>query len=71
VKPGEQQFWRVANTASDTILDVELNYDGVAQPIRLVALDGVPTGSQDGTRQGKLVELTHVRIPTAGRAELS
>jgi|1186.fasta_scaffold03923_2 hypothetical protein len=41
VKPGEQQFWRVANTASDTILDVELNYDGVAQPIRLVALDGV------------------------------
>ncbi len=68
-KPQEQQFWRVANTSADTILDIELNYDGVAQPLQVVALDGVATGSQDGTRMGKIVTVTHLLIPTAGRAE--
>jgi FtsP/CotA-like multicopper oxidase with cupredoxin domain len=34
-----------------------------------VGLDGVPTGSQDGTRQGKIVPVSHILIPTAGRAE--
>jgi FtsP/CotA-like multicopper oxidase with cupredoxin domain len=35
----------------------------------LAALDGVPTGSQDGTGQGTLVPKTHILIPPAGRAE--
>lgn len=66
---GEKQFWRVANTAADTILDLEVRYDDVPQTVMLVALDGVPTGSQDGTRQGKALPVTHMRIPPAGRAE--
>jgi hypothetical protein len=41
----------------------------VAQPLLLVGLDGVPTGSQDGTRRGKVVNRTGIRIPPAGRAE--
>jgi FtsP/CotA-like multicopper oxidase with cupredoxin domain len=69
VRPQEKQFWRVANTASDTILDIALLYDGRPQKLELVGLDGVPTGSQDGTRLGKLVRVDHVRIPTAGRVE--
>jgi FtsP/CotA-like multicopper oxidase with cupredoxin domain len=64
-----KQFWRVGNLAADTILDVQLLYDGVPQVLQLVALDGVPTGSQDGTQQGQLVPVTHILIPPAGRAE--
>jgi FtsP/CotA-like multicopper oxidase with cupredoxin domain len=48
---------------------LQVVYDGVPQTLKIVALDGVPTGSQDGTRQGKIVETTQILIPTAGRAE--
>jgi len=65
----EQQFWRLANTAADSILDIALLYDGSPQKLEVVALDGVPTGSQDGTRLGKLVTVDHVRVPPAGRVE--
>ncbi len=65
----KKQFWRVGNLAADTILDVQLLYDGAPQVLQLVALDGVPTGSQDGTQQGQLVPVTHILIPPAGRAE--
>jgi FtsP/CotA-like multicopper oxidase with cupredoxin domain len=66
---GAQEFWRVANTAADTILDLQLKYDGVAQPLTLVALDGVPIGSQDGTQQGYTITQKDVYIPPASRAE--
>src|SRR5215467_4487493 len=69
IRPNEKQFWRLANTAAGTIIDVQLLYDGVAQTLQLVGLDGVPTGSQDGTRVGKLVAVKHLLIPPAGRAE--
>jgi FtsP/CotA-like multicopper oxidase with cupredoxin domain len=69
IRPNESQLWRVANTAAGTIIDLQLKYDGVAQTLGLVALDGVPTGSQDGTRQGKVVNVKHILIPPAGRAE--
>jgi hypothetical protein len=39
---GERQFWRVVNAASDTILDLQLQFDGAPQAIQLVAIDGVP-----------------------------
>src|SRR5262249_44149800 len=55
-KPGEKEFWRLANTSANTILEIELNYDGKPQKLDVVALDGVPTGSQDGTRLGKPVK---------------
>ena len=65
--PNETQFWRVANASADTILDLQVVYDGKPQPIQLVALDGVPLGSQDGTAQGKLITVTDLR-PAARRA---
>ena len=52
MKPGRRELWRVANASADTIIDLQLQYDGAAQPLQVVALDGVPTGSQDGTMQG-------------------
>ncbi len=69
MNPGVQEFWRVANTAADTIMDLKLKYDGQAQPLGIVALDGVPTGSQDGKRQGTIVTQKEILIPPAGRAE--
>jgi FtsP/CotA-like multicopper oxidase with cupredoxin domain len=66
---GEQQLWRVSNSSADTILDLQVVYDGVAQNLQIVALDGVPTGSQNGTQQGQIVNASDILIPTAGRAE--
>src|SRR6516165_5609901 len=65
----EQEFWRIANASADTIIDLQLQFDGVPQPLLVVGLDGVPTGSQDGTRRGKIVKRTDILIPPAGRAE--
>jgi FtsP/CotA-like multicopper oxidase with cupredoxin domain len=69
IKPGEKQFWRVLNASADTILDLQLQYDGVAQPFQVVALDGVPTGSQDGTSRGKSFSETDILLAPAARAE--
>jgi FtsP/CotA-like multicopper oxidase with cupredoxin domain len=69
VKPGRREFWRVVNASADSVLDLVVNYDGVEQPLEVVGLDGVPTGSQDGTGHGKPVYMKRILLPTAGRAE--
>ncbi len=66
---GQRQFWRVINASADTVLNLEIQYDGKAQILGVVALDGVPTGSQDGTTLGKTVLKTQILVPPAGRAE--
>ena len=57
----------VAPTGRDWLLEVK--YDGKAQPLQIVALDGVPTGSQDGKRQGTIVTQKDILVPPGGRAE--
>ena len=69
VNSGQQEFWRVVNASADTIMDVALVYDKVPQTLQIAALDGVPTGSQNGTEQGTLIPVKHILIPPAGRAE--
>ena len=69
MQTGGKEFWRVSNSSADTILDLQLLYDNVAQPLTLVALDGVPIGSQDGTVPGQTLTQTDILIPPAGRAE--
>ncbi len=69
IRPGEKQLWRVVNACADTQLDLQLQYDGKPQTLEVVGLDGVPTGSQDGTRKGKIVKVTDIFLPTAARAE--
>ena len=69
ITPGRREFWRVVNASADVISDLQLTYDGVAQTIELVGLDGVPLGSQDGTRTGKIQKVTHILLPPAGRVE--
>jgi len=67
--PGRREFWRVLNASADTVADLQVNYNGIAQSLVVVARDGVPIGSQDGTRQGKTVTATDILLPPAGRAE--
>jgi len=69
MKPLEKQFWRVVNASADTILDLQLQYDGMPQPLQVVALDGVPVNSQDGTARGKLLMETDILLAPAARAE--
>ena len=66
---GTSEFWRVANAAANTIMDIEVDYDGKPQTLQVVGLDGVPTGSQDGKRQGTIVNEKHILLPPASRAE--
>jgi FtsP/CotA-like multicopper oxidase with cupredoxin domain len=67
--PGETQFWRVSNSSSDSILDLQVQFDGVPQTIKLVAIDGVSVGSQDGTQPGNVIPVTHFRMPPGSRVE--
>jgi FtsP/CotA-like multicopper oxidase with cupredoxin domain len=69
MKVGQKEFWRVSNSSADTILDLQLLYDNVAQPLKIVALDGVPVNSQDGTTPGSTLTQKDVLIAPAGRAE--
>jgi len=69
MQKGTQEFWRVANAAANTIMDIEVDYDGKPQTLQVVGEDGVPTGSQDGKRQGKLVNEHHLLLPPASRVE--
>ena len=71
VHPHEKQFWRVTNSSADTILDLQLKYDGVVQNLELVAIDGVAVNSQGGAQPGTLVSVTHFRLPPAGRVEFA
>jgi len=69
VRPGQAEFWRVANTSADSILDLRVVYDGVQQTLRVVAIDGVPVNSQDGTSTGPPIPVKNFRLPPAGRVE--
>jgi FtsP/CotA-like multicopper oxidase with cupredoxin domain len=69
MQAGGQEFWRVVNADANTILDLQVRYDGVPQPLQIAAFDGVPTGSKDGHHQGTLVTQTDILLMPSGRAE--
>ena len=66
---GETQFWRVVNSAADTILDLQVLYDGVPQTLQIVGIDAVPVNSQEGPQPGQLIPVTRFRLPVASRVE--
>jgi FtsP/CotA-like multicopper oxidase with cupredoxin domain len=69
IRPLEKQLWRVVNASADTILDLQVRYDGRRQPLQVVALDGVPTGSQDGAFRGHALTQTDIFLAPSARAE--
>jgi FtsP/CotA-like multicopper oxidase with cupredoxin domain len=44
----EQEFWRVLNTSADTLLNIQVVDHGVAQPLQIVSVDGVPLTDGNG-----------------------
>jgi FtsP/CotA-like multicopper oxidase with cupredoxin domain len=61
MKPGEKQFWRVANATLQNFLQLQVVVNAQAQTLELVALDGYPLT--------KTRPVTTISIPPAGRAE--
>jgi len=61
MKPGAKEFWRVANAASQAFLALRVMFGKTAQPVKLIALDGVPVR--------KSVDLRTIELPPGGRAE--
>jgi FtsP/CotA-like multicopper oxidase with cupredoxin domain len=68
MKPGERQLWRVLNASAITYLSLQLLYDGVAQAVDVVALDGVPIHNKD-LPQSHSIRLNHLGVPPGGRIE--
>jgi FtsP/CotA-like multicopper oxidase with cupredoxin domain len=61
MKPGEKQFWRVANATTQAFLNLQVLFGTTAQTLEVISLDGVPvTGDPI---------VTSINIPPAGRAE--
>ena len=69
MQPNQLELWRVLNASANTMLNLKLLYDGVEQSLRIVGLDGVPTGSQDAQRQGIVITKTNILLAPASRAE--
>jgi FtsP/CotA-like multicopper oxidase with cupredoxin domain len=61
MKPGEKQFWRVANATLQDFLQLQVQVNGTAVPLEMIALDGYPLAQ---TRNQ-----TTILVPPAGRAE--
>ncbi|HZR56026.1 MAG TPA: multicopper oxidase domain-containing protein [Terriglobales bacterium] len=68
VKPSEKQFWRVLNASADTQIDLQLRFNLKAQPLGLVAWDGIPISS-GGRGEDSVHWQNHIPIPPGGRAE--
>jgi FtsP/CotA-like multicopper oxidase with cupredoxin domain len=61
------EFWRVLNAAANTQMQLQYVVGGVAQPLQLVALDGVPIGQGTGSIQ--TVTQTSIVLAPGARAE--
>jgi FtsP/CotA-like multicopper oxidase with cupredoxin domain len=62
VKPDEQQLWRIANTAANSIFILQYLVKGKPQELKLVAVDGVPIPTGPETR-------TTIQLGPGARAE--
>jgi FtsP/CotA-like multicopper oxidase with cupredoxin domain len=68
MRPGEQQLWRVLNACAITYLNLQVLFNGEAQAVQIVALDGIPL--TDGGKWGNhVIWLNHLGVPPGGRIE--
>jgi FtsP/CotA-like multicopper oxidase with cupredoxin domain len=61
MKPGEKQFWRVANATIQDFMPLQFWVNGTPQSFQLIALDGYPLAAPRS--------VTTILVPPAGRAE--
>lgn len=67
MRPGRKELWRVLNAAAGTIFNLQLVTGGVAQPVEIVAADGVPLISDSGDHRSQ--KTTNILLPPGARAE--
>ncbi len=65
--PGRQELWRVANTAADTILDLQYVVNGSPQTLQVAAIDGYPIAA--GSSGQPFAAETDILLPPGARAE--
>ena len=63
--PHRQEFWRVLNAAADTIFNLQVMVNNAPQPLRLLAIDGVPLSAESPSSR----KTTEVFLPPGSRAE--
>jgi FtsP/CotA-like multicopper oxidase with cupredoxin domain len=68
MKPDEQQLWRVVNASGITYLNLALLFGHEAQPLGLVAMDGVPLNAI-GLAADFVDWQTHLGVPPGARVE--
>jgi FtsP/CotA-like multicopper oxidase with cupredoxin domain len=61
MKPGERQFWRVANATLQDFMPIQVFINGKPEKLELIARDGYPLA--------KTRNVESILIPPAGRAE--
>ncbi len=61
MKPGEKQFWRVANATIQDFMPLQVQINGKPEPLELIAIDGYPLK--------KPRNQDTILVPPAGRAE--
>jgi FtsP/CotA-like multicopper oxidase with cupredoxin domain len=69
METGAKEFFRLANSSADTILDLQYVFDGVPQTFQVAAIDGVSVNSQDGAEPGEMIPVTHFVLAPAARVE--
>ena len=67
-KPAERQFWRVLNASAITYLNLQLLFNGQAQAVGVVALDGIPV-NENGIAGNRIIWQNHLGVPPGGRIE--
>jgi FtsP/CotA-like multicopper oxidase with cupredoxin domain len=68
MRAGERQLWRVLNASAITYLNLQVVFDGVAQRLGVVGLDGAPL-TENRLGGAGVVWLTHLGVPPGGRVE--
>jgi FtsP/CotA-like multicopper oxidase with cupredoxin domain len=68
MKPDERQLWRVLNASAITYLNLEVLFNRKAQPLGLIALDGVPL-NENGASRNLIDWQTHLGVPPGARVE--
>ena len=68
MRPNERQLWRVLNASAITYLNLEVLFGRSAQPLQLVAMDGVPIDHNDPRFESFNMQ-THIGLPPGARAE--
>jgi FtsP/CotA-like multicopper oxidase with cupredoxin domain len=65
----QAQFWRVANTAADSYMNLQVRFDGVPQNLEVVARDGIVLDEDNGAAKSVPSQRQSILLPPGSRAE--